>query len=583
MYKLFKFIITFANCILISNSQSTCFTNKDIINNGYVTYETNVYDIKNYKHPFKIDLSNNFGKPLEINFNKKEYSFHKTSKSVKSILSTLYIGKSCNKNLEYKDEKEDYTNHIVFGTSYSFFLLVLVSSLLINKFCIKSNHNILLYIYYLGYTNMYSLIFYIFYFIFWVGLLVYSLLDKDDILVRLGLWNSVNLSITLFPALRNFCTQHFINKHKVIAIFCFISMIVKFVFVIVKNSLQNLYNNESNILASTSLISMILIIFFSLPFIREYNFELFLYTHRILSILIILFAILHKIETLYYVIPSFILYIIDILLRIINTYKVLYCKFKNVGTNNENTSSILITLETNKTLTKYTGCYFYLCVNNISFLQWHPLSLIEQKNNQLLFCAKVFGGKNSWTNKLKKLDNSVINKEILLSSYTYIQGPYCHLNIDYNQNKYKFFIFIAGGIGITPFFSILKDIDRIHNKLDKLISIILIWIIPHQSLFYELYDFLIKTNSKIKIIVYVTKSTVDYESGDVQVICNKPLIEIHYLRPYINSVMCEFYNTFNTESKYICVACCGSKSIIKDTLETSYQLGISNFFDETFS
>lgn len=580
MRKLFIFITSFVNYIFICNSQ-ICFTNKDIITNGYVTYKKNVYDIKNYKHPFRIDLSSNFGKPLEINFDKKEYSFHKISPTVQSTLSTLYIGNLCDDNDISSYKREDYTNHIIFSTSYFFFLSVLLIFLLTNKFYVKSNYDRLLYIYILGYINMYSLIFYTFYLTFWSGLLAYSFLDRDDVIVRLGLWNSVNLSITLLPTLRSFCTQN-LDKHKLIAIFFFISIIVKLIFVALKNSIEYVYNNQSNIFALISLTSTILIIFFSLPFVKQYSFELFLYTHRIFVICIILFAVLHKIETLYYTIPSFLLYVIDILLRILNTYKVLYYKFKKIGT--ANTESIIITFETNdrKLEKNYEGCYFYLYVTDISSLQWHPFTLIEQRNNQLVFCAKVFGGKNSWTNKLKNLDNSVVNRNILLSSNTYIQGPYCHLNIDYNQNKYKYFIFVAGGIGITPFFSILKDIDSMCQKLDKLISIILIWIIPHQSLFYDLYEFLVKTNSKIKVIVYVTKCNVDFDLGEVQLICNKPLIEIHYIRPYIDTIITKFYKTFNVEDKYVCVACCGSKTIIKDTLETSYKLGIHNFFDETF-
>lgn len=57
----------------------------------------------------------------------------------------------------------------------------------------------------------------------------------------------------------------------------------------------------------------------------------------------------------------------------------------------------------------FPGCYFFLCIpKEIARFQWHPLSLISNKNENFLFCAKNFDTK-TWSGKLR---NCVENDKI---------------------------------------------------------------------------------------------------------------------------------------------------------------------------
>ena len=331
--------------------------------------------------------------------------------------------------------------------------------------------------------------------IFWICCLVYSFSTHDypTILQRLGLWESVNLASVLFPVTRNSVFMILIKCsyknclliHKLLVILLLISVIIKFAMILVYFKYTflfefiNIDTGGSPLMGTIATMSMLLTGLFSQKIIREKYFEVFYYFHKIFVLITFTSSCLHFIIVLYYTLPAICLYFTDIILRYLNTRKAIYTKLKNIGNEKYGTSCVFIHVSLLKNIKTEPGSYFFICYKDVSRLQWHPLTVISSHDNNLIFCAKNMG-KGTWTDNLINFNNSLVTQEQkLLNKEVYLQGPYGHLSINYKNNKYKYIINIAGGIGITPILSVLEDININKNKL---IKVLFIWIVSHTSI-----------------------------------------------------------------------------------------------------
>ena len=59
----------------------------------------------------------------------------------------------------------------------------------------------------------------------------------------------------------------------------------------------------------------------------------------------------------------------------------------------------------NNSIIYNSGQYIYLCIPQISILEWHPFSISNSPNENITFYIKILG---DWTLKLK---NKIINEE----------------------------------------------------------------------------------------------------------------------------------------------------------------------------
>lgn len=469
--------------------------------------------------------------------------------------------------------KADYYEIVLI--SYFLFLILFFSMVLINKEykIVKIlNKSVNLHLY--GYTTIGTLIFYITYLIWWSTLFVYSFItnNKLEIMARLGVWITLNLSTVLLPITRNSIWVVFFNLskdrinyvHRFLSILCLISVVVKFIAVFLFYEPKflikviNPTTGGSPLFGTLSTISFILICIFAMPIIRQKKFEIFYYSHRILSICIMLFGILHYMSTFYYLLPCLLLYIVDMILRIYYTNKSIYSKIKNIGSIQYNTSCTLINLTFQKKIKTYPGCYFFICFyNDISRLQWHPLSLVTTQNDNLIFCCKNVGS-HSWTNRLhNKVEK---NYDILINRNVYIQGPYGNISTEYNNNKYKNIILICGGIGITPMISILKDLNELYykNKLNKLNKVIFIWSIKHISLFETFKKYFLNLDKNIfDIQIYVSINNTPYD--DLQFNTDELIfkdieknINIIKERANIKNLLSSFFKNNNENFVFLC-------------------------------
>ena len=441
---------------------------------------------------------------------------------------------------------------------------------------------------YYGYMPIGSVLFIIFYILWWTGLLIYSFLTNDvgQILLRLGLWISLNLSILLLPITRNsiwvilfdLSRERILYLHRILSIFCFISVVIKFVVVLIyfpPSFLGKIINNEtggSPLAGTYSTVCIILCSLFGIPFIRKNYFEFFYYSHRILSVLSIIFGCLHYLVTLYYIMPSLILYIIDIIVRYKHTHNSIYSKLQNVGKEKNGTACTFLTVTLRKNINTYPGCYFFICIqNDVARFQWHPLTLVSNKNDNLLFCAKNLG-QTTWSGKLRKCieNNKKPDTDFMVNRKIKIQGPYGgHITSLYSTNKYKNIMLIAGGIGITPMISLSASIDEMYytSKLTYLEMVTLIWIIPHESMLGSFESYLRNLDSDLfNIRVYITKPENMDEMSDTSI----SIFKIG--RPDIKQIITD--NLISNKKEKNLLLSCGPQPLSVDIKEICSKEGI---------
>ena len=595
MNKLLKFVLSSFSLINIVLS-NICFTPQDVQNKGLVSYGNKVYDIENYIHPAGQDtLLLAKGKSLEEFFIIPEYKFHINSRAVKTDLESIYIGdlyQSCGYNNYTGNYTQNYTrnytgnynkennqNYILNNPSIYFpiismssFIFIVISTIIINNTTgIFFGKIINLYCFY---PTLGEITFIFFYLSWWLTLFLLSL-ASEYLFTALGIWICLNLAFTLLPMTRNSIWIKFLNcpynslmfVHKIIALLSSLSVIVKIILIIIVYNFNFLFNRFSALMGTISSISILLTTILAFPLIRKHIFELFYYSHRILCIVTVITMSLHYITCLYYILPSFFLYIVDMILRIIYIKKIIYAKIQTYDLA-YNTKYSILTLKLEEKINIKPGSYFFICCKNISKTQWHPISLMNIRNKGLNFCIKDMG-ENSWSNKLINYNKNNEDLDVLL------QGPYMHFNLNYN---YKYILCVSTGIGITPFFSILDDIKK--NKPKILNKVIFIWIIPHESFikpFLNIFD-IIDTDLVI-IDIYVTKSNNNRILDDKYY----SLLNIYNKKPNIEDCINDFItNNFIKNTKEIGIFSCGSTSLTKDLCKICCKFDI-DLFNENFT
>jgi NAD(P)H-flavin reductase len=478
--------------------------------------------------------------------------------------------------IEIQTKNTDVGDFTLFFISQSLFYSLMISTVVAKKMC-----NITYFNNKLPYINMSkeTVIFCSLYTLWWSGLLIYSFLSPDKILSRLGLWIAVNMSAVLTPVMRNsiwlnllkISYDHIIHLHRYIAILCLLSVIIKLITVIILNDFFYLFipsNDEtgrSPLLGTISSLSMLLSGILTIPYIRNNLFELFYYSHRFLAVFTIITGSLHYILTFYYILPTLLLYIVDLVMRQIHTHKAIYSHFKIAGSEKNDTSCIFIHITLLNPIKVNYGSYFFICFKDISSFEYHPLSLVSEYNEHLIFCAKD-RGPNTWTNMLKKHDNS-IERNIFMNTDVYLQGPYGHISVDYTKNKYQYIFAIAGGIGITSIISVLQDMNYLYNnkKLNKIKKIVLIWVVKHYSLVKSFSSLLDTLEPIFEIYIYISRRSNDSIVSQFNVTFEKP---------NISNIIYAFIDDDKICSKDMAVICCGPLRLTDDINRLCSRLNI---------
>lgn len=136
-----------------------------------------------------------------------------------------------------------------------------------------------------------------------------------------------------------------------------------------------------------------------------------------------------------------------------------------------------------------SGQFVYASFKNNSLgREKHPFSISSAPNDPFLrLSAKILG---DYTLKLPNLK---------ISDEAEIFGPYGKFGEKFKQSQ-KNFIFIAGGIGITPFVGMIRDAINLGRKN----KIVLFYCVknPEEAIFYDELTEITKNSENIKILIW---------------------------------------------------------------------------------
>ncbi|KAI7985091.1 hypothetical protein LOK49_LG14G01046 [Camellia lanceoleosa] len=192
----------------------------------------------------------------------------------------------------------------------------------------------------------------------------------------------------------------------------------------------------------------------SLPQIRRKQFEIFYYTHHLYIVFLVFFLFHVGDRHFYMVFPGIFLFALDKLLRIIQSRpqtcilsaRVFPCK------------AMELVLPKDPRL-KYTpASVIFMKVPSISNLQWHSFTISSSSSVDEHTMSVIMKCEGWWTSSLynivqqTELGSDTNQMKCIPVS---IEGPYGPDSLDFLS--YDSLLLVAGGIGITPFLSILQE------------------------------------------------------------------------------------------------------------------------------
>eukprot|EP00850_Spirogloea_muscicola_P019734 SM000197S05477 [mRNA] locus=s197:245380:250444:- [translate_table: standard] len=204
----------------------------------------------------------------------------------------------------------------------------------------------------------------------------------------------------------------------------------------------------ANLPGVIAIIILLVIFFSSLEFVRRKRFELFFYLHY-LYLPYMVFVALHLGDFgIFYILPGLTFFGIDRIARAVQSWNLV--RAESVTSMADSRLEIVIPIASG---VQYKPLdIVFINVPVISRLQWHPFSISSSPldgRRSLSVIMKPLGG---WTRKLAAHVEALGQQPLLLK----VEGPYGQ-----EQDllmKYDELLLAAGGIGITPFMSLLSHL-----------------------------------------------------------------------------------------------------------------------------
>ncbi|KAG5870630.1 hypothetical protein JTB14_023085 [Gonioctena quinquepunctata] len=268
---------------------------------------------------------------------------------------------------------------------------------------------------------------------------------------------------------------------------------------------------------------------FALPIIRRKIYNWFWYTHNLYPLFYIFF-ILHGTGrliqapfTFYFLLAPLILFTLDSLISISRKkveIPVIHAEVLPSGVT-------MLEFQKPENFQHKAGQWVRLACMGLNKNEYHPFTLSSAPDeDNLTVHIRAVG---PWTNLIRKTYEDAIRDSTKYSKL-YLDGPYGEGHQDWNT--YDVAILIGGGIGVTPFASILKDVAYKANKLrTHCKKVYFIWVSRTQKQFEWMVDIIREVENKdtkqfVSCHIFITQF---YEKFDLRTILLY-ICERHYQR-----------------------------------------------------
>lgn len=265
--------------------------------------------------------------------------------------------------------------------------------------------------------------------------------------------------------------------------------------------------HTGNFLLPFLFFAMLLLVFIAIlatDYVRRRWYELFYYSHH-LTWVYLLIGLCHAWSMWNYLLFGGLLYLIDKCVRHARSLEPV--KLVSLTRTRDGLHSRLVLSRTSSPLHFSAGQFAWINIPSIDPYEWHPFSLVSHPDGYVQFVIKAISYPiPTWTSKLLSFaatprQMTQVNSASDLQqqhhhsggseSYlpllhsadpaleVYVDGPYGQLQRD--PAEYEVVLLVAGGIGVTPVFSLFVDLAR--NTPAKLETCILYWTAQSSSLF----------------------------------------------------------------------------------------------------
>ncbi|CAL9030982.1 unnamed protein product [Prunus brigantina] len=198
----------------------------------------------------------------------------------------------------------------------------------------------------------------------------------------------------------------------------------------------------------------------SLPQIRRKQFEIFYYTHHLYMVFLVFFLFHAGDRHFYMVFPGIFLFGLDKLLRIIQSRPETCLLSARIFPS----KAIELILPKDPGL-KYTPTsIIFVKVPSISKYEWHSFSITSSSRVDENTMSIMIKSEGSWTSSLSHMIQTRQKSDGDQTKYISIavEGPYGPVSMDFL--RYDSLLLISGGIGITPFLSIIQELASSQNS-----------------------------------------------------------------------------------------------------------------------
>lgn len=192
------------------------------------------------------------------------------------------------------------------------------------------------------------------------------------------------------------------------------------------------------------------------PAVYHANYELFFRTHVTCSVLLYILIIIHGLHrgtynTWKWVLGPVVIYSLDVLVRSFRERRSYLLVSKHSAALQSNN---ILKIRLPRVFHYEAGQYAEIKVPQLSTFQWHPFTIASAPHEpEIIFYIKAVG---DWTRNLYRLFGERLSNERANDIEVHLRGPYGAPAQHVGQ--FDRVILIGGGVGATPFCSVVKDV-----------------------------------------------------------------------------------------------------------------------------